>query len=322
MLLRSQVPSLRSVMTPAEFAPGRETGIAPAHQRARYRVPAIHLRQHRQPQGRGAHPRQPARQHTRNGPGGAVPTQQRRVRELAAALPRHGIDRRLAGQPLHRLSAGDHVAAGIPVAPAALAVGHSPPSRHAFRGAEFCLRAVPAQDRGRRHRGARSEFVALRVQRRRAGEPRHDYRVSRPLRKIRPARGSDRAGLWAWPNARSGSPSAAGTRAADRPHQARSVHGFAAGACRRATTSATRCAWWRAACRCPGTRCGWSMRPASRSASVRRGGCEFKGPSATSGYYRNPEETRKLVSTATGSTAAITPISSTARSTSAGASRT
>ena len=49
----------------------------------------------------------------------------RRVRELAAAVPRHGPDRRLAGQPVRRLSPGADVAAGLPRAAAALAARRS-----------------------------------------------------------------------------------------------------------------------------------------------------------------------------------------------------
>jgi acyl carrier protein len=59
-------------------------------------LPAVHLRQHGRSQGRGAHPRQPARQHPRHGRAGGIGPR-RRLRELAAALSRHGADRRLAG---------------------------------------------------------------------------------------------------------------------------------------------------------------------------------------------------------------------------------
>ena len=87
---------------------------------AGHRHPPVHLRQHRQSQGRGAHPRQPARQHPRDGQGAARDAG-RRVRELAAALPRHGADRRLDGQPRLRLQVPGDVAAHLPVAPRALA---------------------------------------------------------------------------------------------------------------------------------------------------------------------------------------------------------
>ena len=55
------------------------------------------------------------------------------VRELAAAVSRHGPDRRLAGQPVLRLPAGADVAAGVSGAPGALALGDSPSPRHAYR---------------------------------------------------------------------------------------------------------------------------------------------------------------------------------------------
>ena len=61
---------------------------------------------------------------------------------------------------------------------------------------------------------------------------------------------------------------------------------------RRATR--TPCASSPAACRCRGTRCGSWTTPAARWASGQEGRLEFKGPSTTSGYYRNPEATRKL----------------------------
>ena len=71
--------------------------------RRRHRLHPVHLGQHRQPQGRGADARQPAGQHPRDGAGRAGHAA-RRLRELAAALPRHGADRRLAGQPVRRHS--------------------------------------------------------------------------------------------------------------------------------------------------------------------------------------------------------------------------
>ena len=84
---------------------------------------SIHLRQHGGSQGRGAQPCQPARQYPRHGPGHGRRARPRRLRQLAAALPRHGTDRRVARQPLLRGSGVDHVAAGVPGPAGELAVG-------------------------------------------------------------------------------------------------------------------------------------------------------------------------------------------------------
>ena len=130
-LLQARVPGLRRVVTARDLAAQRwRTGAGHAARR-RHRLHPVHLGQHRRPQGRGADARQPARQHPRHGaghPGHAA----RRLRQLAAAVPRHGPDRRLAGQPVRRLPAGGDVAAGLPVAAAALAAGDPSLPRHAF----------------------------------------------------------------------------------------------------------------------------------------------------------------------------------------------
>ena len=91
--------------------------------RREHRVPPVHLRLHRRPQGRDGHPRQPAAQL------GADPASIRAERprtwsrELAAALPRHGPDRRHP-QPLYvGASLRADVAGRLPAAAAALAGG-------------------------------------------------------------------------------------------------------------------------------------------------------------------------------------------------------
>jgi hypothetical protein len=115
----------------------------------RHRLPAIHLRQHRRPEGRGADARQPAGQPARHGAG--LPGQQRgRLRLLAAAVPRHGPDRRLVRLALLRHAAGADVAAGLPRPPGALAAGHLAPPRHPHGGAQLRLRAVRQEARRRR----------------------------------------------------------------------------------------------------------------------------------------------------------------------------
>ncbi len=62
-----------------------------------------------------------------------------RVRELAAALPRHGVDRRLLRQHVPRLPGGADVAARVPVAAVELDARHPPPSRHHLRRTELLL---------------------------------------------------------------------------------------------------------------------------------------------------------------------------------------
>ena len=77
--------------------PARASG-TPCHQRRFDGLPSIHLGQHRQPQRRRAQPRQPARQ--RAGDVARFARQQRRhVRVLAAAVSRHGSDRRVHRKP-------------------------------------------------------------------------------------------------------------------------------------------------------------------------------------------------------------------------------
>ena len=93
-LLRAQVETLRAVMMPTRFSGERER-LRPGARRPQARPvscntpPAAPATQRR-----GADARQPARQRARDGQGGARHFG-RRVRELAAALPRHGADRRL-----------------------------------------------------------------------------------------------------------------------------------------------------------------------------------------------------------------------------------
>ena len=67
--------------------------------------PPVHLGQHRRPEGRDADPRQPAGQYP--SPGARGEGQQRgRFRELVAAVSRYGPDRRLAGVAVPRHAAG------------------------------------------------------------------------------------------------------------------------------------------------------------------------------------------------------------------------
>ena len=65
------------------------------------RADPVHLGQHRGAEGRAALAREPAREHPGHRRGDRDPPRRRR-RELAAALPRHGADRVLAGRALLR----------------------------------------------------------------------------------------------------------------------------------------------------------------------------------------------------------------------------
>ena len=103
----------------------RDAGVercAPAGATGGCRALAVHVRQHRLAQGRRSDACRSAREHSRNGGGGGRGLE-RRVRKLAAALSRHGTDRRVARQPLHRLPARGDVAVVVPCATGTLAAG-------------------------------------------------------------------------------------------------------------------------------------------------------------------------------------------------------
>ena len=79
----------------------------------------------------------------------------------AAALSRYGSDRRLARMSLLCGADGDHVANKLPCPTGAMALGHSPPSRHAVRRTELRVRALSEQDQRLEYQGTRSQFPAL-----------------------------------------------------------------------------------------------------------------------------------------------------------------
>ncbi len=193
-LLRAQVESLRAVMVPADFPESASSFTPVKSQRRANRLSAIHLRQHRPAERRGADARQPARQRARDGQGGARQLV-RRVRELAAALPRHGTDRRLLRHDVLELSGGADVAARVPRAAEPVAARDPSPPRHDVGRAELLLRALPAPHPRPRGRGHRPVVVALRLQRRRAGEPRNHERVQREIRQVRIQQERDDAGV-------------------------------------------------------------------------------------------------------------------------------
>ena len=109
----------------------------------------------------------------------------RRRRELAAALSRHGIDRRLARCSVFRHSHHDYVAALLPGTSGALAVGTARPSRNDLAGAQLRLRSVRQEDHRRRDPRPRPERVATGAQRLRAGQRGDDRTLQPPVRALR-----------------------------------------------------------------------------------------------------------------------------------------
>ena len=155
---------------------------------------------------------------------------------------------------------------------------------------ELCLKRIDDAELA----GLDLSLVAPRFQRRRGGQPRHARSAS--------SSASPPAGCvprrWrrctAWPKRRSGCSSrrwVAG-RASTASSASRSRASTAP--CRRATTTPTRCASSPAAGRCPATRCASSTTPGSEVGERIEGRLEFRGPSATRGYFRNPEQTARL----------------------------
>ena len=158
-LLRPRVRSLTEVadaeklIDAADKAPPPSPGALaaasfrqPRTQRQRHRAAAIHVRFHRRSERRNADARKLARQHARDRRSGA--TRARRCgRELAAAVPRHGLDRRVADAAAFRHAAGGDVAAGFFDAAGALAASVSQTSGNDFGSAEFCLRTLRSKDR-------------------------------------------------------------------------------------------------------------------------------------------------------------------------------
>src|SRR5207247_11252815 len=102
-----------------------------------------------------------ARQRARDGQSGAR-RQRRRLRELAAALSRHGTDRRLLRDDVPRLPGGADVAACLSLAPEPVAARDPPPPRHHLRRPELLLRALPAAHPGSRARGPGPLVMAFR----------------------------------------------------------------------------------------------------------------------------------------------------------------
>ena len=136
-LLRSLVTTIDSVESVASLSQSSGHGSAAEHSGFRgHGADPIHVGQHRRSEGRGSEPRQFARQH----PGDRAGDRRQFGRchgELAAALSRHGPDRRMARRAVLRRPVLCHVAGRLPGAPAELAVGDPSIPRHDFRGAQL-----------------------------------------------------------------------------------------------------------------------------------------------------------------------------------------
>src|SRR5262249_59805242 len=91
---------------------------------------------------------------------GAARRAPRPRRLVAAALPRHGARRRAPVRDLLAHADDAAVAARVPVAAGALALGHPPRPRHLLDGAEFRIRNVRQARPADRARRPRSLVVA------------------------------------------------------------------------------------------------------------------------------------------------------------------
>ena len=171
----------------------RRAGAIPARAR-RARLPPVHLGLDRRAQGGDGHPRQPAAQLGRD------PPQLRRDRGepgrlLAAALPRHGADRRRAPDALLRRVQHADVAGRVPPATRPLARGDLADRGDDQRRPELRLRPLRPQG-DRRPEGQRSTSAAGRspstapsrsAPRRSTASPRPSPRAASAARRSSPA---------------------------------------------------------------------------------------------------------------------------------------
>ena len=119
-------------------------------------------------------------------------------------------------------------------------------------------------------------------------------RFAAALRRLRLAARGDGAGVRPGRSHGGAAVPAAGPRRADRRGPARAFHARAVAPCRPRPTMRPRCASSAAAGRCRATRSASSTTPAAKSGERIEGRLEFQGPSATRGYFRDPEQTARL----------------------------
>ena len=155
---------------------------------------------------------------------------------------------------------------------------------------ELCLRRIPDDEL----EGLDLSTLALRLQRRRAGEPGDHDRLRQKIREVRLQPQLDVAGLR--PGRVLGRPGvhAAGRARGSRPASTARPSRAAARRCRRAKAIRRRSRSSAAAARSRTTSCAWSTPRGSSCPTAREGPLQFRGPSATTGYYRNPEATKGL----------------------------
>jgi len=177
------------VGAPRSKAPPDRTALAGAGQRTRRAARSrrraepdpVHVGQHGHPPRRGDHGRQLDGQ--RRGDGKGFAARRRRPRGLlAAAVSRHGADRRAARPGRARSDLLDPLAAGIHAASGELDAGGVGCARDADGRAELRLWAGGPQGRGRGSPRSRSLRLARRHQRRRAGRSRHRRGILPPAR--------------------------------------------------------------------------------------------------------------------------------------------
>ncbi len=197
--LRQPADGRRHRIVGPAIAPGDDPfvrkGLGRIGQPRRRCLPAVHLRFDRDPEGGDGDARQYRRQ-----PGGHRPPVRhhgrRRDGQLAAALSRHGPDRRTVASALWRHAAGADVADVFPAAAAPLAGGNRPIRRHRQRRSRLRLSAV----RGARASGTGADAfaaqLACRLLRRRADPRRDTGTVRQPLRRCRPRRQRALSLLW------------------------------------------------------------------------------------------------------------------------------
>src|SRR5271156_5072104 len=206
------------------------------------------------------------------------------MRFVAAAVSRHGIDRRVVCAAFYGHPAGGDVAAGVPEPARALAARDSPASRDDLPGAEFCVRAVRAKNRGQGSGRTGSEFVA-RGDERRGARARGDDGKRREA--LMPVYGLAEATLAV-------SVPRLGTGfKVDRIERAQFES--AGRAVPVADADAAALEFVNAGKPVPSVEVRIVDADGVNLGERREGRLWFRGPSATSGYYRNAEATRELL---------------------------